>query len=69
MELVQEDLKEVRPFSVATDVSNKGNKKLFPVAVQYFTAKSGMCRKILDFYEDPFEDSRSIKNHLSKVEE
>lgn len=67
MELLQEDLKEDVPFSVATDASNKGNKKLFPVSVQYFTTKSGMCRKILDFYEDPFEDSRSIKNHLFKV--
>ncbi|GFS59064.1 uncharacterized protein TNCV_69591 [Trichonephila clavipes] len=62
MELVQEDLKNV-PFSVATDASNKGNGKFFPVAIQYFSPKSGICHKILDFYED----STSIKERLCEA--
>ncbi|GFS82260.1 disintegrin and metalloproteinase domain-containing protein 29 [Trichonephila clavipes] len=35
MELVQEDLKNDVPFSVATDASNKGNRNFFPVAIQF----------------------------------
>ncbi|GFV25512.1 uncharacterized protein TNCV_1147821 [Trichonephila clavipes] len=67
MELVQEDLKNNVPFSVATDASNKDNRKIFPVAIQYFSPKSGICHKILDFYEDSFEDSASIKERLCEV--
>ncbi|GFV35450.1 uncharacterized protein TNCV_3204821 [Trichonephila clavipes] len=67
MELVQEDLKNNVPFSVATDASNKDNRKFFPVALQYFSPKSGICHKILDFYEDSFEDSESIKERLCEV--
>ncbi|GFS75352.1 dimer_Tnp_hAT domain-containing protein [Trichonephila clavipes] len=67
MELVQEDLKNYVPFSVANDASNKGNRKFFPVAIQYFSPKSGICHKILDFYEDSFEDSTSIKERLCEV--
>ncbi|GFX83881.1 uncharacterized protein TNCV_4884991 [Trichonephila clavipes] len=66
MELVQEDLKNDVPFSVATDASNKGNRNP-PVAIQYFSPKSGICHKILDFYEDSFEDSTSIKERLCEV--
>ncbi|GFW07596.1 dimer_Tnp_hAT domain-containing protein [Trichonephila clavipes] len=67
MELVQEDLKNNVPFSVATDASNKDNRKFFPVAIQYFSPKNGICHKILDFYEDSFEDSASIKERLCEV--
>ncbi|GFY30686.1 dimer_Tnp_hAT domain-containing protein [Trichonephila clavipes] len=67
MELVQEDLKNDVPFSVETDASNKGNRNFFPVAIQYFSPKSGICQKILDFYEDSFEDSTSIKKRLCEV--
>ncbi|GFX54488.1 dimer_Tnp_hAT domain-containing protein [Trichonephila clavipes] len=67
MELVQEDLNNDVPFSVATDASNKGNRKIFPVAIQYFSPKSGICHKILDFYEDSFEDSTSIKERLCEI--
>ncbi|GFU98718.1 disintegrin and metalloproteinase domain-containing protein 29 [Trichonephila clavipes] len=63
MELVQEDLKNHDPFSVATDASNKGNRKFFQVAIQYFSPKSGICHKILDFYEN----STSIKERLCEV--
>ncbi|GFW20396.1 uncharacterized protein TNCV_2729351 [Trichonephila clavipes] len=67
MELVQEDLKNDVSFSVATDASNKGNRKNFPVAIQYFSPKSGICHKILDFYEDSLEDSTSIKERICEV--
>ena len=67
LELVLNDLQKGLPFSVSTDASNKGNRKLYPVVVQYFTTSEGMCYKILDFYEDSFEDSSSIKSQLCRV--
>ncbi|XP_006131601.1 uncharacterized protein LOC102463496 [Pelodiscus sinensis] len=67
IELLLNDLKNCMPFSVATDASNKGNHKFFPVAVQYFTPQEGLCFKILDFYENAFEDSQSIKDQLCHV--
>lgn len=67
LELVLNELKDGTPFSIATDASNKGNRKMFPVAVQYFTPREGICFKILDFFEDAFEDSQSIKNQLCRV--
>jgi hypothetical protein len=60
-ELVLKDLKNDIPFSIATDASNKGDRKFFPVGVQYFIPKQGVSFRILDFYEDAFEDSQSIK--------
>ena len=67
LEYALEKLRTNLPFSIATDASNKGNHKFFPVGVQYFTPEDGVCFSIIDFYEDSFEDSRSIKDHLSQV--
>ncbi|CAG4941709.1 unnamed protein product [Parnassius apollo] len=64
MDLVQEGLKNEVPFSNAIDAAYKGNRKFFPVEIQYFSPKDGICHKILDFYEDSFEDSRPIKEKL-----
>jgi hypothetical protein len=66
-ELVLTDLKNDIPFSIATDTSNKGNRKFFPVGVQYFIPEEGVSFRILDFYEDAFEDSQSIRNQLCPV--
>ncbi|GFX22456.1 uncharacterized protein TNCV_3600881 [Trichonephila clavipes] len=55
------------PFSVATDASNKGNRKIFPVAIQYSSPKSGICHKILEFLRRLIEDSTSIKERLCEV--
>jgi len=50
------------PFSIASDASNKGNHKLFPVAVKYFDINKGVQNKIIDFYEDNDESSAAISN-------
>lgn len=55
---------QVIPFSLANDASNKGNKKMFPVAVQYFHLEKGIQNRIIDFYEDPCENSEAITTRL-----
>ncbi|XP_039356465.1 uncharacterized protein LOC120382989 isoform X2 [Mauremys reevesii] len=51
-------------FSIVTDASNKGNTKLFPVAIRYFNKDKGSCTRIIDFLEDADETSEAIANKL-----
>ncbi|XP_078257165.1 uncharacterized protein LOC144594484 [Rhinoraja longicauda] len=51
-------------FSVATDASNKGDRKMFPVCVRYFSASDGVQCKLLDFYEDSDETANGIHQAL-----
>jgi hypothetical protein len=51
-------------YSLSNDASNRGNKKLFPVAVRYWTPKNGIEYKVLDFYDDPDETSAGIANQI-----
>ena len=48
------------PFCIQTDASNKGNRKMFPIAVQYFTPEDGVNHKIIDFVENPDETAEGI---------
>ena len=52
------------PFSLANDASNKGNRKMFPIAVQYFHLEKGIQNRIIDFYEDSDETSEAIATRL-----
>ena len=52
------------PYSVSSDASNHGNIKMFPLIVQYFTPKTGINVKLLDFYEDPKETSDDIMSAI-----
>lgn len=47
-------------FSIANDASNKGNRKMFPISVQYFHCDDGITNFIMDFYETAKESSQSI---------
>ena len=67
LENAKNDLSAPVFFSVAMDASNHGNRKLFPVGIKYFNPKQGIIDNILDFYEDPFEDSESVKEQLVRV--
>ena len=49
---------------VATDASNKGNRKMFPVCVRYFSVADGVQSKLLDFYEDSDEMANGIHKAL-----
>lgn len=48
------------PFSIQTDASNKGNRKMFPFAVQYFSPEYGVANKMLDFIENSDESAAGI---------
>ncbi|XP_043381024.1 uncharacterized protein LOC114021903 isoform X1 [Chelonia mydas] len=51
-------------FSIVTDAWNKGNTKLFPVALHYFNKDKGSCTCVLDFFEDADETSEAIANNI-----
>lgn len=51
-------------FSLATDASNKGSRKFFPVVLFYFHPDSGLQNKVLDFFEEADETSNSIYHSL-----
>jgi hypothetical protein len=53
------------PFSLASDASNKGNHKLFPIAVKYFDINKGFQNKIIYFYEDSDESPTAVVNQLT----
>lgn len=57
-------------FSVASDASNHGTTKLFPLSVCYWTPDLGVQTKVLDFYDDSDETSAAIPNQIvTKLEE
>ncbi|CAM4725598.1 unnamed protein product [Leuciscus chuanchicus] len=57
-------------FSVASDASNHGTTKLFPLSVRYWTPDLGVQTKVLDFYDDSDETSVAIHNQIvTKLEE
>lgn len=65
-EQVVNDLKD-NYFSISTDASNKGNRKFHPVCVQYFTKEKGICKKLLNFVESPFDTSDNIVHSLKST--
>lgn len=54
------------PFSIQTDASNKGNRKMFPLAVQYFRPETGICNKMLDFNENADESAAGILDFIEQ---
>ncbi|KAF2887629.1 hypothetical protein ILUMI_18544, partial [Ignelater luminosus] len=68
-EQVVTQLKDAQYFSVGSDASNVGNIKTYPYAVQYFNTETGISKKVLDFYEDPFESSKDIFRKIKEVTE
>lgn len=65
LEIILKELGD-SPFSISTDASNKGNRKMFPVAIWYFDKIRGSTNAIIDFYEDSNETSVAIANKIFK---
>ncbi|CAH1113192.1 unnamed protein product [Psylliodes chrysocephalus] len=62
--IILNDLANNQPFCIATDASNKGNVKTFPLVVRYFKKEIGVCTKLLKFYSAISEKSEAIANSL-----
>ncbi|KAL4104811.1 hypothetical protein QTP88_020087 [Uroleucon formosanum] len=54
-------------FSVATDTSNKGNRKMYPICVQYFSFTDGRQTKLLDFFEESSETAEAICKSITST--
>lgn len=52
------------PFSVATDASNKGTTKCFPIVLRYLNFEEGVQHALLDFHSNSNETSEAITNQL-----
>ena len=61
------ELKLAGFFPIGSDASNKGNKKLFPVTVRYFSRTEGLKDGLLDFYNDNDETSQAIADQLKTI--
>jgi hypothetical protein len=69
IEMVLNDLHDC-PFPVATDASNKGNIKCWPLLLSYFSRTEGCKKGLIDFYGDGRSDdiTEQIGNKLAENE-
>lgn len=67
VQMLKEDLKEVRFVSLLTDSSNHGNVKMMPVLARYFVPTRGSKVKILDFTSQKGETSVIIVQFLNET--
>ncbi|CAM2723326.1 unnamed protein product [Rotaria socialis] len=63
---VIDDLLKAQYYSLSVDASNKGNCKIFPFAVQYFSP-TGVRRGLIEFISDPHEAAVDIFNNICKI--
>ncbi|CAF5137609.1 unnamed protein product, partial [Rotaria sp. Silwood1] len=63
---VIDDLLNSRFYSLSIDASNKGNCKMFPFTVQYFS-EIGVSRGLMEFISDPNEAAVDIFKNICKI--
>ena len=61
------ELRSAGFFDIGSDASNKGNNKLFPVTVRYFSRTEDLKDDLLDFYNDNDETSQAIADQLKTI--
>lgn len=64
---VIQNLKEDSFYSISTDASNKGNRKMFPICVRYFSWDKGIQNKLIDFVESNDETADQITKVLCET--
>lgn len=62
--LIIQDLANNHKYSVATDASNKGNIKTFPLVLRYFDKGKGVQTRLLSFFNLDAEKSTDISNAI-----
>ena len=62
------ELRNVAFFSICYDASNKGNAKMLPIVVQFFS-EFGVKRGILDFIEQTHESANALFENIKYVME
>ncbi|XP_067214547.1 protein FAM200B-like [Linepithema humile] len=66
--MVSNDLKNISFVSISTDSSNHGNKKLFPIVVQYFDhIQGGIQVRMLDLQEINNETAETVTSLIEGV--
>jgi len=66
-EEIRKDLDEAKFVTLSLDSSNHASTKLLPIQVQYFSAQSGMKRKMLELHSVPGETSEILTGRLLKT--
>jgi hypothetical protein len=62
-EIKEEDLTPY--FWIASDASNYGSSRMFPVAIHFLRPQDDMQNRVLDFYSDSEESAGAIANQLT----
>ena len=62
-----DDLKHTCYISISFDASNKGNCKMFPFVVNYFSLRHGIQHCLLECIEQSSESADDIANVLKQV--
>lgn len=66
-ESIRNELNIVRFISVATDSSNHGSTKLYPIVFRYFIPMEGVRTRMVDLKEMPSEKASDIRDMLVEV--
>lgn len=67
LDMIKDSLKNVRFVSLSCDCSNRGNKKILPVMVRYFSFEEGIQCKLIDLFCLDDETGETVFNRLKTV--
>lgn len=67
LKVINEYLKNIPFISIATNASNHGNIKMFPILIQYYDYLNGGMVKIIDLKNTKNETSDTVSEFLLKT--